>query len=91
MDLIVAAPDGMASSMEVINAAPELEKAMRIKMSMTHAENLVKRLIKDKWMSEVSQYFLAVFRVKSNYIIIIPFTLLGTQGKVSNFLNFFLF
>ena len=50
MDLIVDSPDGTVSSLEVINAAADLEKRMNI----THAEELIKRLIKDKWMSEVS-------------------------------------
>lgn len=54
MDLIVASPGGLASSVEILNAAHELEKTIKIKMSMTHAENLVERLIKDKWMSEFS-------------------------------------
>lgn len=54
MDLIVASPDGLASSMEILNATHDLEKTIKIKMSITHAENLVERLIKDKWMSELS-------------------------------------
>ena len=50
MDLIVDSPDGTVSSLHVINASADLEK----RMNMTHAEELIKRLIKDKWMSEVS-------------------------------------
>lgn len=63
MDLIVASPGGLASSVEILNAAHELEKTIKIKMSMTHAENLVERLIKDKWMSEVSPYLLTMLRL----------------------------
>ena len=50
MDLIVDSPDGTVSSFDVINASADLEK----RMNMTHAEEIIKRLIKDKWMSEVS-------------------------------------
>ena len=50
MDLIVDSPDGTVSSLDVINASADLEKRMNI----THAEEIIKRLIKDKWMSEVS-------------------------------------
>ena len=49
MDLIVAAPDGTVSAMDVINAAADLEK----KMTMTHAEELITRLVHGMWMSEV--------------------------------------
>ncbi|KAL9980855.1 hypothetical protein ACROYT_G009494 [Oculina patagonica] len=50
MDLIVASPDGTVSSLDVLNAASDLEK----RMTMTHAEELIARLLKDKWMSESS-------------------------------------
>ena len=50
MDLIVASPDGTVSSLDVINASADLEK----RMTITHAEELIARLLKDKWMSEVS-------------------------------------
>ena len=46
-------PDGTVSSLDVINASADLEKRMNI----THAEELIKRLLKDKWMSEVSLSF----------------------------------
>lgn len=72
MDLIVASPGGLASSVEILNAAHELEKIIKIKMSMTHAENLVERLIKDKWMSEVSPYLLTMLRLKFNQLSDFP-------------------
>ncbi|XP_020613730.1 non-structural maintenance of chromosomes element 1 homolog [Orbicella faveolata] len=50
MDLIVDSPDGTVSSFDVINASADLEKRMNI----THAEELIERLLKDKWMSETS-------------------------------------
>lgn len=50
MDLIVVSPDGTVSSLDVINASADLEK----RMTITHAEELIARLLKDKWMSEVS-------------------------------------
>ena len=50
MDLIVAAPDGTVSSLDAINAAADLEK----KMSITKAEELITKLVQEKWMSEVN-------------------------------------
>ena len=50
MDLIVASPDGTVPSLDVINASADLEK----RMTITYAEELIARLLKDKWMSEVS-------------------------------------
>lgn len=48
MDQIIASPDGTISSTDALNTAADLEK----KMSITHAEELLKKLVKDKWMSE---------------------------------------
>lgn len=49
MDMIVDSPDGTVSSLNIINASADLEKRMNI----THAEELIERLIQDKWMSKV--------------------------------------
>ena len=50
MDLIIASPDGTVSSMDALHVAPDLEK----KMAITHAEKLIRKLVKDNWMSEAS-------------------------------------
>ena len=49
MDMIVDSPDGTVSSLNIINASADLDKRMNI----THAEELIERLIQDKWMSKV--------------------------------------
>ena len=46
----MTSPDGTVSSMDVINIGPDMDK----KINITRAEELVGRLIKDHWMSEVS-------------------------------------
>ena len=50
MDVIVTSPDGTVSSLDAMNIAPDLEKRINI----TRAEELLRRLVKDQWMSEVS-------------------------------------
>ena len=50
MDLIVASDTGMVSSIDLDNIATELEK----KMSLSYVESLLAKLVKDKWMSYVS-------------------------------------
>jgi len=49
MDLIVTSPDGTVSSMDALNTSSDLDK----KMAMSHAEELIEKLVKDNWMSEV--------------------------------------
>lgn len=56
MDQIIASPDGTISSTDALNTAADLEK----KMSITHAEELLKKLVKDKWMSEVHKYVVCI-------------------------------
>ena len=71
MDQIIASPDGTISSTDAVNTTADLEK----KMSITHADELLKKLVKDKWMSEViiittlfmSQIFLAEHRCSTNW------------------------
>jgi len=50
MDLIVTSPDGTVSSMDALNTSSDLDK----KMTMSHAEELIEKLVKDNWMSESS-------------------------------------
>ena len=60
MDLIVTSPDGTVSSMDALNTTADLDK----KMTITHAEELIAKLVKDNWMSEVRM--LKHFRVLTN-------------------------
>lgn len=48
--IIVTSTDGTVSSLEAMNIGPDLEKRINI----TRAEELLRRLVKDQWMSEVS-------------------------------------
>lgn len=48
MDAIVTSTDGTVSSLEAMNIGPDLEKRINI----TRAEELLRRLVKDQWMSE---------------------------------------
>ena len=52
MDAIVTSTDGTVSSLDAMNIGPDLEKRINI----TRAEELLRRLVKDQWMSEVSIY-----------------------------------
>ncbi|XP_002736758.1 non-structural maintenance of chromosomes element 1 homolog [Saccoglossus kowalevskii] len=49
--LIVQSESGMASSTDILNLADHLDKNVK-KMSKVEAQNLLKRLIKDKWLTE---------------------------------------
>lgn len=66
MDLIVVFLGGLVLFVEIFNVVYELEKIIKIKMSMIYVENLVERFIKDKWMLEVSLYLLIMLRFKFN-------------------------
>ncbi|CAH3015839.1 unnamed protein product [Porites evermanni] len=50
MDAIVTSTDGTVSSLDAMNIGADLDKRINI----TRAEELLRRLVKDQWMSEVS-------------------------------------
>lgn len=50
MDLIVLSENGFASSTEVLNLADQLKPK---KMRKREAEQVLQRLVQDKWLSEV--------------------------------------
>ena len=59
MDLIVVSPTGLVLSVDLCNVAADLEK----KMSITHAEALMNRLVKSKWLSKVRIYWMDIIYV----------------------------
>ena len=59
MDLIVVSPTGLVLSVDLCNVAADLEK----KMSITHAEVLMNRLVKSKWLSKVRIYWMDIIYV----------------------------
>ena len=49
MDLIIESESGIASSTDILNLTNDLEK----RISKADAENVLRSLVKDKWLSEV--------------------------------------
>ena len=49
MDLIIESETCLASSTDILNLTNELEK----RMSKADAENVLRSLVRDKWLSEV--------------------------------------